>query len=39
MADVENLLKGGDLRSIAQSNKVVSVIDNQAGFDKLFQLL
>lgn len=39
MANLENLLKGGDLRSIAQSNNVVSVIDNQTGFDKLFQFL
>lgn len=33
------LLKGGDLRSIGQSNNVVSVIDNQQRFDELFQTL
>jgi hypothetical protein len=39
MKKIENLLKGGDLRSIGQSNKIVSFIDNQASFDELFQQL
>lgn len=39
MKDFETILSGGDLRSIGQSNKVASLIDNQIKFDKLFQLL
>src|SRR3954470_4392813 len=39
MTDLENILKGGDLRSIGESNKVVSIINNQQSFDQLFQLL
>jgi hypothetical protein len=39
MSNLENLLKGGDLRSIGKSNKVVSLIDSQRSFDDLFQLL
>jgi hypothetical protein len=39
MRKIENLLKGGDLRSIGQSNQVVSFVDSQAGFDELFQQL
>jgi hypothetical protein len=33
------LLSGGDLRSIAQSNKVVDLVQDQEDFDKLFQFL
>jgi hypothetical protein len=33
------LLSGGDLRSIGQSNKVVHLIKGQADFDELFQFL
>lgn len=33
------LLSGGDLRSIAQSNKVVGLVQGQEDFDKLFQCL
>jgi len=32
-------LKGGDLRSIADVNKVVSIIKTQENFDELFQYL
>ena len=34
-----DILKGGDLRSIGQGNKIASSIDNQESFDELFQLL
>jgi hypothetical protein len=33
------LLSGGDLRSIAQSNKVAGLVQGQKDFDKLFQYL
>ena len=39
MKRIADILKGGDLRSLGQSNKVVASIDNQQGFDELFQLL
>ena len=39
MNEFSDLLKGGDLRSIAKSNKVVSLVDNQERFDELFQNL
>lgn len=39
MENIETFLKGGDLRSIGQSNKVVSLIQNQQQFDALFNLL
>lgn len=39
MIDLEKILKGGDLRSIGESNKVVSLIDSQESFDVLFRLL
>ena len=32
-----DILKGGDLRSTGQSNKVVSLIKNQESFDELFK--
>ena len=35
----DDLLKGGDLRSIGQSNKVISSINNQQNFDELFEYL
>ena len=39
MTDLINLLHGGDLRSIGQSNEVVRMITNQEEFDELFKLL
>lgn len=39
MADLETILNGGDLRSIGQSNTVVTLIDSQNKFDELFKLL
>lgn len=39
MKKIMDLLKGGDLRSIGQSNKIVSLIDNQESFDELIQQL
>lgn len=39
MKEFEKLLSGGDLRSIGNSNSVVSKIENQSDFDELFTLL
>ena len=39
MSKIADILKGGDLRSIGQSNKIASSIDNQESFDELFQQL
>jgi hypothetical protein len=39
MTDLINLLRGGDLRSIGQSDTVVQLINNQEQFDELFELL
>jgi hypothetical protein len=39
MKNFENILKGGDLRSKGQSDKVVSLTDNRKKFDELFPLL
>lgn len=39
MLHLDKLLAGGDLRSRGQSNKIVSLIDNQESFDELFQQL
>jgi hypothetical protein len=39
MSRLENMLKGGDLRSIGQSDKVVLSVGNQEQFDKLFAML
>jgi hypothetical protein len=39
MTDLINLLAGGDLRSIGQSNEVVRLINRQEKFDELFKLL
>ena len=39
MEKTADILKGGDLRSIGQSNKIASSIDNQESFDELFQQL
>ena len=39
MKNIADMLKGGDLRSIGQANKVISLIDDQESFDKLFQQL
>jgi hypothetical protein len=35
----KEILSGGDLRSKGQSDKIVSLIDNQQKFDELFSLL
>ena len=37
--EFEKLLKGGDLRSIGQSNAIISMVQNQESFDALFQQL
>ncbi len=37
--DFINYLKGGDLRSIAAADKVVSLVKTQTNFDDLFQFL
>ncbi|HET9057232.1 MAG TPA: hypothetical protein VFN30_10335 [Chitinophagaceae bacterium] len=39
MNHFDEILSVGDLRSIGQSNKVVSLINNQNNFDELFQQL
>jgi hypothetical protein len=39
MTAFDKILAGGDLRSIGNSNKVVSAINNQQSFDELFQYL
>jgi hypothetical protein len=39
MTNFENILKGDDLRSIGQSYKVVSQVNSQTLFDRLFKLL
>lgn len=39
MRSFENLLAGGDLRSIGKSNSVVKLIASQSGFDELFEML
>ena len=39
MRKIVDILKGGDLRSIGQSNKIASSIDGQQSFDELFQQL
>jgi hypothetical protein len=39
MNNFENILKGGDLRSKGESEKIVLLTDNQELFDELFQLL
>ena len=39
MQAFEQLLKGSDLRTIGNSNKVVHLVTNQQSFDELFKLL
>lgn len=39
MKHLLELLSGGDLRSIARSNKVVGLVQDQEDFDKLFRYL
>lgn len=39
MGHFDNILKGGDLRSIGHSKKVIALVDNQESFDELFQYL
>lgn len=37
--DINKLLIGGDLRSIGQSSKIVTLINNQEDFDSLFNFI
>lgn len=37
MKKFDNILKGGDLRSIGEANKVVKEVNNQDDFDNLFK--
>ncbi len=39
MSDLRKYLQGGDLRSIAGANQILSIIKNQENFDELFQYL
>jgi len=39
MNQFEEILQGGDLRSIGESNRIGSLIKNQEDFDELFELL
>lgn len=39
MNKFQNLLEGGDLRSIGKANEIVDMIHNQADFDELFENL
>ena len=39
MKSLEEILSGGDLRSIGKGNSVVKKIQTQSGFDELFSLL
>jgi hypothetical protein len=39
MENMEELLKGGDLRSLGQSKLIVSQVSDQESFDKLFKQL
>jgi hypothetical protein len=39
MKQLEEMLSGGDLRSVGQSNVVVSKIKTQHDFDNLIELL
>ena len=39
MKSLEEILSGGDLRSIGKSNSLVQTIRTQADFDELFNLL
>lgn len=39
MSDLRKFLQGGDLRSIANVDQILSLIKNQENFDKLFQYL
>ena len=39
MKHFDDILKGGDLRSIGQSNKVVLLVNDQQSFDELFRHL
>jgi hypothetical protein len=39
MENIEELLKGGDLRSLGQSKLIVSQVSDQESFDKLYKQL
>ncbi len=39
MASYENMLAGGDLKSLGKTNAVIKSIKNQSQFDELFQCL
>ena len=36
MSKFQNILQGGDLRSIGEVNEIIKLIKSQAGFDELF---
>ncbi|MBS7787690.1 hypothetical protein KIH23_10305 [Flavobacterium sp. CYK-55] len=37
MNKFQDILKGGDLRSIGKANKIVAMVNNQTAFDELFE--
>lgn len=39
MKDYEDILKGGDLRSLGKANQVVAQVNDQQTFDELFKVL
>lgn len=37
MNKFQDILKGGDLRSIGKANEIIGMVNNQAAFDELFE--
>ena len=37
MSKFQDILKGGDLRSIGKANEIVGMVNNQTAFDELFE--
>lgn len=37
MNKFQDILKGGDLRSIGKANEIVAMVNNQTAFDELFE--
>ena len=37
MSKFQEILKGGDLRSIGKANEIVGIVNNQTAFDELFE--
>jgi hypothetical protein len=37
MSKYQDILKGGDLRSIGEANEIVAMVNNQTAFDELFE--